>query len=80
MLIERITYVLHRGKAPALVAAYEREGAARGRSCQAVGRSRLAALRANLREQRKAAPAMIDRGAGFDKMLRGDVKPWVRER
>jgi len=48
VLIERITYVLHRGKAPALVAAYEREGAARGRSCQAVGRSRLAALRANL--------------------------------
>jgi hypothetical protein len=48
VLIEQITYVLHRGKAPALVAAYEREGAARGRSCQAVGRSRLAALRANL--------------------------------
>jgi N-methylhydantoinase B len=37
-----------------------------------------AALRTNLREQRKAAPAMIDRGAGFDKMLRGEVKPWVR--
>jgi len=37
-----------------------------------------AALRANLREQRKAAPAMIDRGAGFDKMLHGEVKPWVR--
>jgi hypothetical protein len=80
VLIESdLLYVLHPGKAPALVA-YEQEGAARGRSCQAVGRSRLAALRANLREQRKAAPAMIDRGAGFDKMLRGDVKPWVRER
>jgi N-methylhydantoinase B len=39
-----------------------------------------AALRANLREQREAAPAMIDRGAGFDKMLRGEVKPWVRSR
>ena len=37
-----------------------------------------AALRVNLREQRKAAPAMIDRGDGFDKMLRGEVKPWVR--
>lgn len=28
MLIEQITYVLHPGKAPALVAAYEQEGAA----------------------------------------------------
>jgi hypothetical protein len=28
MLIEQITYVLHPGKAPALVAAYEHEGAA----------------------------------------------------
>jgi hypothetical protein len=37
VLIEQVAYVLHRGKAPALVAAYEQEGAARGRSCQAVG-------------------------------------------
>ena len=37
-----------------------------------------AALRVDLREGRKAAPPMIDRGAGFDKMLRGEVKPWVR--
>jgi NIPSNAP len=28
MLVEQITYVLHPGKAPALVAAYEQEGAA----------------------------------------------------
>ena len=28
MLIEQITYVLHPGKGPALVAAYEQEGAA----------------------------------------------------
>jgi hypothetical protein len=28
VLIEQITYVLHPGKAPALVAAYEQEGAA----------------------------------------------------
>jgi NIPSNAP len=28
MLIEQITYVLHPGKAPALIAAYETEGAA----------------------------------------------------
>jgi hypothetical protein len=48
VLIEQITYVLHPGKAPALVAAYEQQGAARGRSCQAVGVSRLAALRPNL--------------------------------
>jgi hypothetical protein len=34
VLIEQITYVLHRGKAPALVAAYVQEGAARSRSCQ----------------------------------------------
>jgi hypothetical protein len=38
VLIEQIAYVLHPGKAPALVAAYEQQGA-RGRSRQAVGRS-----------------------------------------
>jgi N-methylhydantoinase B len=37
-----------------------------------------AALRVNLRSQRAGETAMIDRGAGFDKMLRGEVKPWVR--
>ena len=24
-----------------------------------------------------SAPPMIDRGSGFEKMLRGEVKPWV---
>jgi hypothetical protein len=24
------------------------------------------------------ADSMIDRGAGFEKMLRGEVKPWTR--
>jgi N-methylhydantoinase B len=37
-----------------------------------------AALRANLKSQRSKEPAMIDRGEGFEKMLRGEVKPWVR--
>jgi len=37
-----------------------------------------AALRANLKAQRMAELPMIDRGAGFEKMLRGEVKPWVR--
>jgi N-methylhydantoinase B len=36
------------------------------------------ALRAKLKAARNNAPAMIDRGSGFEKMLRGEVKPWVR--
>ena len=37
-----------------------------------------AALRAKLKAARKSAPPMIDRGSGFEKMMRGEVKPWVR--
>jgi N-methylhydantoinase B len=36
------------------------------------------ALRAKLKAQRTDAPLMIDRGPGFEKMIRGEVKPWVR--
>jgi N-methylhydantoinase B len=35
-------------------------------------------LRAKLKASRTSPPPMIDRGAGFEKMLRGEVKPWVR--
>jgi N-methylhydantoinase B len=34
-----------------------------------------------LRDKRRAgqgSPAIIDRGEGFEKMLRGEFKPWVR--
>jgi N-methylhydantoinase B len=37
-----------------------------------------AALRAKLKVARKSAPPMIDRGTGYEKMIRGEVKPWVR--
>jgi N-methylhydantoinase B len=36
------------------------------------------ALRAKLKAARASEPPMIDRGAGFEKMIRGEVKPWVR--
>ena len=37
-----------------------------------------AALRAKFKAARKSAPPMIDRGSGFEKMMRGEFKPWVR--
>jgi N-methylhydantoinase B len=37
-----------------------------------------AALRAQLKTARKTAAPMIDRGDGYDKMQRGEFKPWVR--
>ncbi|MGB6543725.1 MAG: hypothetical protein WBF03_22980, partial [Xanthobacteraceae bacterium] len=37
-----------------------------------------AALRKKLKTARTSEPPMIDRGAGFEKMLRGEVKPWTR--
>jgi N-methylhydantoinase B len=36
------------------------------------------ALRQKLRSGRLATPAIIDRGEGFEKMLRGEFKPWIR--
>jgi N-methylhydantoinase B len=44
----------------------------------AVHESATAAWRQELKAARKNAPPMIDRGPGFDKMVRGEVKPWVR--
>ena len=37
-----------------------------------------AALRAKLKAARTNEQPMIDRGAGFEKMIRGEVKPWIR--
>jgi N-methylhydantoinase B len=37
-----------------------------------------AALREKLKAGRRGEPPMIDRGSGFEKMLRGEVKPWTR--
>ena len=36
------------------------------------------ALREKLKACRRGEPPMIDRGSGFEKMLRGEVKPWTR--
>ena len=36
------------------------------------------ALRAKLKSARTNKLAMIDRGEGFEKMIRGEVKPWTR--
>jgi N-methylhydantoinase B len=36
------------------------------------------ALRDELKAARAAKRPMIDRGGGFEKMLHGEVKPWVR--
>ena len=35
-------------------------------------------LREKLKAARRSEPPMIDRGSGFEKMIRGEVKPWVR--
>jgi N-methylhydantoinase B len=48
-----------------------------GADLLAVHEQATAAWRQKLKTERKNAPPMIDRGAGFDKMLRGEVKPWV---
>ena len=37
-----------------------------------------AALRAKLRAERHRDSPMIDRGQGYEKMLRGEVMPWTR--
>jgi N-methylhydantoinase B len=37
-----------------------------------------AALRAKLKAARPSAPPIIDRGAGYEKMQRGEFKPWMR--
>jgi N-methylhydantoinase B len=37
-----------------------------------------AALREKLRASRTTTSSMIDRGSGFEQMLRGEVKPWTR--
>ena len=52
--------------------------AADGKDPFVVDETATAALRAELKAARTGAPVMIDRGAGFEKMLRGEFKPWVR--
>jgi len=37
-----------------------------------------AKLRSDLRVQRVAAPPMIDRGAGYERMVRGECAPRMR--
>jgi N-methylhydantoinase B len=43
-----------------------------------VAEATTAARRAELKAARTSAPPMIDRGTGFEKMIRGEVKPWAR--
>ena len=40
--------------------------------------AKTSALRETLKSGRPRVNSMIDRGAGFEKMLRGEVKPWTR--
>ena len=49
-----------------------------GKDEYAIDEAATAALRAKLKAARTSAPPMIDRGTGFEKMIRGEVKPWVR--
>ena len=52
--------------------------AAYGKDPLVVDEATTAARRAQLKAARTTGPAMIDRGDGFEKMLRGEVKPRVR--
>jgi hypothetical protein len=37
-------------------------------------------LRDKMRTERDAPPAMIDRGPGYDIMIRGEARPWMRSK
>ena len=52
--------------------------AAHGKDPLVVDEATTAARRAELKAARTSAPPMIDRGTGFEKMIRGEVKPWAR--
>ena len=52
--------------------------AAYGKDPLVVDEATTAARRAELKAARTSGPAMIDRGTGFEKMIRGEFKPWVR--
>src|SRR3984957_7852753 len=49
-----------------------------GKERFAVDEAATAALRGKLKAARTKEPLMIDRGSGFEKMIRGEVKPWTR--
>jgi N-methylhydantoinase B len=49
-----------------------------GRDPFVIDEGATAALRAKLKAARQSAPPMIDRGSGYEKMQRGEFKPWVR--
>ncbi len=50
-----------------------------GKNPLVVDEAATTALREKRKAARKTTPAMIDRGAGFEKMQRGEFKPWVRK-
>jgi N-methylhydantoinase B len=52
--------------------------AAYGKDPLVVDEATTAARRAELKAARTKEPPMIDRGSGFEKMIRGEFKPWVR--
>src|SRR6202041_703990 len=52
--------------------------AADGKDPFVVDEAATAAQRVELKAARASAPVMIDRGTGFEKMQRGEFKPWVR--
>jgi cyanuric acid amidohydrolase len=49
-----------------------------GANLFAIDAAATAALREQMKAKRTAQLPMIDRGGGFEKMLRGEVKPWIR--
>jgi N-methylhydantoinase B len=51
---------------------------ANGGDSFAVDEKATAEQRVKLKRERNNDPPMIDRGSGFEQMLRGEVKPWVR--
>jgi len=49
-----------------------------GENSFAIDAKATATLREKLKSARTSQPLMIDRGSGFEKMIRGEVKPWTR--
>jgi len=49
-----------------------------GDNAFAVDAQETISLRAKLKSARTSKLSMIDRGEGFEKMIRGEVKPWTR--
>jgi N-methylhydantoinase B len=45
-----------------------------------IDRAETSLRRDKMRTERDAPPAMIDRGPGYDIMIRGEARPWMRSK